>query len=189
MDQVFISDTWLLNPQYNLCTTYILPLIGFNKWSFDTVNDNLVNSFVSEDNKYVVIKLRKKIANSLTETPRFQFGFSRDGFYYGVFTVPEKFIPDVKLWREGKYSQLSADCKWVIRKKSGLKYYEPYAKGGSVIAIELLVLDKDKSLREGMEEYLGEKIDPNAELGSIPGKDNFYALNLSEKLSKLSEKE
>jgi hypothetical protein len=179
----------LLNPKYNLCTTYILPLVGFNKWSFGATNDNLVNAFVSEDDKYVVIKLRNKIANALTETPRFQFGFTKDSFYYGVFAIPEKFIPDVKLWREGKYSQLSADCKWVIRKKSGLKYYEPYAKGGAAVAVELLVLDKDEELRKGMEEYLGEKIDPNAELGSIPGDDNFYILNLSAKLSKLSDEE
>jgi hypothetical protein len=181
-DQVFINDTWLLNPPYNLCTTYVLPLIGFNKWSFGTLNDNYVNSFVSEDDKYVIVKLRNKIPNALTETPRYQFGFSKDGFYHAVFTIPEKFLADIKLWREGKYSQLSDDCKWMIRKKSGLKYYMPYAKGGAEVAVELLVLDKDESLRRGMEEYLGEKIDPKAELGSIPGEDNFYTLNLSAKL-------
>jgi hypothetical protein len=178
----FTGDTWLLKPRFNLCTTYVLPLVGLNKFSFSAVNDNFVNSYVSEDNNHVIVQHKTKLPAVVIENTRYEFGFEKDGYYYGVFEIPEKFVPDVQLWREGKYSKLSDDCKWILRKKSGLRYYRPYSTGGAEVAYELLVLDKDQELRALMEKYLDCKIDPSAELGSIPGEDNFYTLDLSTKL-------
>lgn len=167
---------------YNLCSTYILPLLGLNKFSFGTTSDPFINSYLSEDEKHVVVETTRTVSALITNNPAFRFKFSEGNQYFSVFEVPSFYLEDVSKFKEGKYSQFSNSTKEQIRKKSGLNYKIAQPGGKFRSAPELLVLDKDKALREKLEEDLAVKISEDAELASIPGPENFYDLKLSSKL-------
>lgn len=171
-----------MSKKFNLCTTYILPLVGLNKWCFGSTTDKFINAYISEDNNYVVVELTDKVAVPIKAVGH-EFTFTENDKYYMVFKLQSRFVRDIELFREGKYSEFSSDCKEVIRRKSGLKWGAIHSSGRPEWAIELLKLDKDKDAREAMEAELDVKIDPKAELISIPGEDNFFNLNLNNKLS------
>lgn len=167
---------------YNLCSTYILPLVGLNRWSFGAP-ENFVDSYINQDNSYVVVKL-KSVTVAVTAIPSFKFKFERDNESYAVFEIPERFRDCVDKFREGKYSQFSDAAKLTIRKKSGLRYKAPQANGTVRSARELLALDKDRELRKAIERELSNPGSPvviseEAELMSIPDKNNFIDLSFN----------
>lgn len=169
----------------NLCDVYILPLVNLNTTSFGI--GNFVNSFVDTTNQYVIVKM-KQINALIKANSYYRFDFIQDEHQFVAFELPETFKPTMKLFREGKYSLFPDDAKSIIRKKSGLMYRVPKANGKTMTARELLVLDKDKALKKVLEEELSNynspvKIADDAELGSIPGEDNFLELNLSAQLT------
>lgn len=160
----------------NLCSVYMLPLLGLNRWSFG--ENNFVNSYVNEDNTHLLVEI-KTITTLITSHPKFRFEYrTEDGKLMAVFEVSPEHRKTVELFREGKYSQFSDVSKTIIRKKSGLRYKAVQADGTIKSARELLALDKDKELRKVMEKELNVKIPENAELASIPGDENFFKLNL-----------
>lgn len=164
----------------NLCSTYMLPLVGLNRMSFG--GTNFITSYVDEDNVHIVAEVRI-VTSVIQQMHCFRFEFTRDGCTYAVFEIPSILRDTVKLFREGKYSQFSEESKSVIRKKSGLPYKVP--KGTKYeSARELLALDKDQKLREALEQELSNigspvRINSSAELASIPGEDNFFTMNMS----------
>lgn len=164
----------------NLCDVYILPLVNLNATNFGV--GNFINSYVDTSDQYVVAKIRQ-INSVIKANPSYRFEFVRDEFVHAAFEIPISFKSVVKLFREGRYSQFSDEVKNIIRKRSGLMYKVPSANGKSITARELLVLDKDKALKKVMESELLVKIDEDAELGSIPGDDNFLELKLSAQLT------
>jgi hypothetical protein len=162
----------------------MLPLIGLNQWSFGSTTDNFVNSYISEDNQHIIVEMRGNITTIISNHTNYRFGFNKEGHNFVVFEIPEFYRKDVAKFREGKYSEISEQGKNLIRKKAGLKYKIPKMGGGVETAVELLALDKDPDLRKHLEEKLSNqgsyvKIDPDAELASIPGEDNFYQLELT----------
>jgi hypothetical protein len=169
----------------NLCDVYILPLVNLNTTSFGI--GNFANSFVDTTDQYVVVKM-KQINAIIKANPYYRFDFPKDDHQFVAFEIPETYKPTVKLFREGKYSLFPLEVKNIIKKKSGLMHRVPKANGKTITARELLVLDKDKILREVLEKELGlnevgnTPISPDAELGSIPGEENFLELNLSAQL-------
>jgi len=167
---------------YNLCTTYILPMLGLNRFSFGTNSDSFMNSYLSEDDKHIVVETTRQVSALITNNPAYRFKFDRGGKFYAVFEIPNFYLGDVKKFREGKYSHFLDATKEQIKKKSGLNYRVPLPGGGVRSARELLALDKDEQLRKALENELGVKIDSKAELASIPGADNFFDLKLSSKL-------
>lgn len=165
----------------NLCSTYVLPLLGLNQWSFGST-DKFVNSYISEDDEHIVVECTHPYTIIITNHANYKFNFTKDGSYFAVFEVPVFYKTDVKRFREGKYSQFTDSAKNLIRKKSGLTYKSPVLGGGFKTALELLALDKAEELRDHWEQVLKVRIDKDAELMSIPGNDNFYDLKLSSKL-------
>jgi len=165
----------------NLCSVYILPLLGLNKLSFGT-SERFITSYVSEDDLHVVVECTHPYTAVITNHPNFKFSMEKDGKYFAVFNVPEFYLSDVKKFRKGKYSQFSESAKQLIIKKSGLAYRRPTADGKFSTDLKLLALTKDKELKKHWETLLQVKIDDDAELASIPGEDNFYRLELSDKL-------
>lgn len=168
----------------NLCDVYILPLVNLNTTSFGI--GNFVNSFADTTGQYVVVKM-KQINAVIKANPAYRFDFMQEDHTFVAFEIPQNFRPTVALFREGKYSLFSDDVKSIIRKKSGLMWRVPKANGKTMTARELLVLDKDKALKKVLEEELSNigspvKIGDDAELGSIPGEENFLELNLSAQL-------
>lgn len=171
----------------NLCSIYVLPLLGLNKHKDFGYPTKFVNSYVSEDNEYIVVECTQPFSTVITNQHTYKLGFTRDGSYFAVFGVPTPYKEDIRRFREGKYSKFSDAAKEMIRKKSGLQYKEPVGGGKYRSAKELLVLDKDKAVKEYLEEILSNKgskvkLDDDAELASIPGEDNFFNLRLSNKL-------
>lgn len=180
----------------NLCSTYVLPLLGLNRWSFG-LPERFVNSYVNEDNTHIVVECTSPFTATITQHASFKFSFERDNKYFAVFESPIGYKEDIQRFREGKYSLFSENAKNLIRKKSGLSYKVPVpGKGGFKSALELLALDKDKELKKYWEKKLSTweehpgsgsvvKIEDDAELASIPGGDNFYELKMSHHLETL----
>ena len=162
----------------NLCSIYMLPLIGLKPADFGS--DNFVSCYVDETNTYLVVELKQ-----ITQTNNqfFRFQFKEDDKNFAVFEVPNVLRDTLSKFREGKYSQFSKDAKTVIQMRSGLAYKVKKPNGRYTSARDLLVLDKDEELRKVMEMELNVKIAPDAELASIPGEDNFYQLNLKKSLT------
>jgi hypothetical protein len=160
----------------NLCNYYILPLIGLSKSSFGSMS-NFINSYVSTDNKHIIVEL-KEARGSFEEHPHYVTDIFT-GTTLIIFNVPADIIPTIVKFREGRYSQFSPQAKELIKKKSGLNYKVPIGGGKVRSARELLALDKDKDLKKLIEEELVVKLGSDAELVSIPDENNFYELNLS----------
>jgi hypothetical protein len=167
----------------NLCSIYMLPLLGLNQFSFGSPG-KFVNSYLTEDDEHIVVECTHPFSVIITNHTNYKFGFDMNESHYAVFNVPVFFKDkgDIQKFREGKYSKLSDSAKEAVRKKSGLTYKRPAAKGGYESALELLALDKDKELKKYWEDRLAVRLSDEAELVSIPGEDNFFNLNLSSKL-------
>lgn len=161
---------------YNLCSTYMLPLVGLKR--SDLGETNFINSYVDETNTYVVIELKHQTSLSQSSS-LFKFGFHKDNRFYAAFEVPTQLRDTLTKFREGKYSEFSDEAKTVIRKKSGLQYKVQKPNGKFSSARELLALDKDRELKKVMEMELGTRIHDEAELASLPGDENFLRLNIS----------
>lgn len=160
----------------NLCNFYVLPLVGLNRTSFGS-NVNFINSYVSHDNKHLVVEL-KEAKGDFEHHPQYVLDAVVNGIITVVFVLPQEFLPTVIKFREGKYSQFSDKAKELIKKKSGLNYKVPVGGGRVRSARELLALDKDKDLKRLLEEELAVKLSTDAELQDIPGPEEFYQLDL-----------
>lgn len=165
----------------NLCSTYVLPLLRLNQFSFGS-SDKFVSSYISEDDEHIVVECLHPFSAIITNHANYKLNFEKYGHYFAVFEVPIFYKDDIKKFRQGKYSKFTEAAKNAIRKHSGLTYKVPVMGGGFNSALELLALDRDKSLKKYWEDKIGVKIDNEAELMSIPGEDNFYDLRLSNKL-------
>ncbi len=169
----------ILKRSNNLCSIYMLPLVGFNINSFGI--GNFVTSYVNETDEYLVVKI-KQINNLIKCNDKYRFDFMQDNYVYVVFEIPKHHQEAVRLFKEGKYSQFPEESKKAIRVNSRLPYRIPAANGKVTSAPELLVLDKDQTLKKIIETELDVKIEPTAELASVPNEDNFYVLSLSNQL-------
>lgn len=168
----------------SLCSTYVLPLIGLNRYSFGETN--FVNSYLSEDLSYVVVEL-KLITQNVQQHPRFRFDFKEGSRSLAVFEMPEQYGETIRMFVDGKYSKFPEESKNIIRKRSGLRYNVPQPDGSRTSARELLALDKSDVLRRALERELSNPgspvvIDHDAELMDIPGEREFFKLNVSQKL-------
>lgn len=167
----------------NLCSIYVLPLLGLNQFSFGSPK-KFVNSYLTEDDEHIVVECTHPFSVIVTNHTNYKFGFDMNESHYAVFNVPTYYKDkgDIQKFREGKYSKLSDSAKECIRKKSGLTYMRPVSGGNFLSALELLALDRDKELKKYWEDKLAVRLSDDAELVSIPGEDNFFNLNLSNKL-------
>lgn len=164
----------------NLCSIYILPLIGVNSTSFGV--GNFITSCISTDSEYLVVAL-KQLNTIATQNPFYKFNFEKDGTIYAVFKLPPELKKTVELFREGKYSKFPDAVKNQIRKKSGLRYKVAQPDGSFRSARELLALDRDKELKKAIEKELEVKLSDDAELISVPMEHDFFELNLSTQIS------
>lgn len=164
----------------NVCSIYILPLIGLNSTSFGI--GNFITSRISTDNEYLCVEL-KQLNNVVVQHPFYRFSFEKEDVKCAVFKLPEELKEVIVLFREGKYSKFPDSIKNVIRKKSGLRYKVAQPDGSFRSARELLALDKDKELRKAIEKELAVKLSSDAELVSSPSDDDFFQLNLSTQIN------
>lgn len=151
----------------HLSNYFMLPLIGYNKFSFG--EGNFINSYVTTEREVVVI-LRNRPALAYHLSPTFKADFDIEGKFAIAFTIPEEYEEDFTKFLDGKYSQMSPEAKEIIKYSSGLRYNIPDpARPGNVICDDkLLALDRHPQLRANLERSLNCVIPDDVELLSKP---------------------
>ncbi len=92
----------------------MLPLVGVHWFN---VQQWLIESWVYWDMKHVVIETTNKI-------PQLRIGkyYFIGGRHFYKLPVPERLVPDVKRFIDGKYSQFSDHARRLVKDLSGLQY-------------------------------------------------------------------
>lgn len=164
----------------NLCSVYILPLIGLNRYSFGEPT-NFINCYLTPD-RNLVVEVKTPV-DEMESNHYYKLDMpSGKGTTYIVFDTPqtEEFQDTVEKFIGGKFSLFSDGVKDTIKKKSGFKWKVPLSDGSFNSARELLALDKHASLKKVWEMELGVVLPANAELMSIPDESNFLDLTIQE---------
>lgn len=137
----------------NLCTWYLLPLIGLNCHSFGGGNfiDSYILSVESEPTlRLLAVSVRDfRICKELVHHPRFYGNTTfEDGGTVMIFSIQEKWREDYQLFIEGKYSRMSIAAKEEIKQYSGLKYQVQESPDMTPITdAVLMALDKNTALK------------------------------------------
>lgn len=101
-------------------TKFLLPLISpFQGSCWDLMRDGFENCYLYNDSKLIIVyrvtedikDLDEKFKSNESYIESKDVGDNKVGY---LFNIPEKHIEDVKLFKEGKYSQLSEDAKQAV---------------------------------------------------------------------------
>lgn len=162
---------------HNLCTYYLLPLIGINKFSFG-VTINFRNCYCNPDGTELYVTVYYTLS-SLTNHPNLIRIEGKAGAPVYVFSLPQKWQLDFQLYKQGRYSKFSNEAKELIRNQSGLRYKAINPNGQPTTDIRLLAIEADpdrrKILRAKLSEYLEVSIAEDAELLDVPPPSSFVA--------------
>ena len=156
----------------NAAMYYMLPMLQLNESSFGV---GFVNSYVDKSG-YIIVDVNSpnfepKISQHSQYVTDFNIEFNtfpdnvREGCRI-VFAIPDEFLDDIKLFEQGKYSELSAHLKVAIGKYSNLNKSD-------VIIQSLNPQIKD---REKIADSLGVKVELIKELLSAPSSSNFIKI-------------
>lgn len=178
-----MADKWYLNSKYNICTDFLLPMLGIkniitNSYidcyyydiNYPYVEDKIILVYNSdiEDNEYI------RVYTTLTKSTYFH---SRYTYYDNgnkekfVFVIPPNRKRDYKLILEGRYSQISETYKqqilsyWNITSNSrlgGILYKRHYQEEDN----KFILNEKEELLAPPnfnciIQEYNTDKIDYN----------------------------
>lgn len=178
MSQTLINEL----KEENLSTYFVLPLLQLNKFSF--INPNYVNSYLTEDRKYIVVEVVLQSLLSRTvyySHPCFR-GLCRsknNEHLYLVYEIPNRWTQNVLLFTLGKFSEFSNGAKEKIIRFSTLLYQQK-ENGYIVTDGRLLALEKHVLMKEMWEERLSTngtgRVELNGEVLSIPGKESYIKL-------------
>ena len=164
----------------NLSTFFILPLLKLNKFRFGDAN--FINSYLTNDSKYIVVKIKDNtlLPQSAILHPNFDDIIDKDTYFLIVYTIPKEYDMDVELYCQGAYSLFSDKTKDKIRKYSGL-VVEKLIGAVSHSDPRLLALEKAQSLKDFWidllwDNYRDSVLDDTDELLSKPGKESFIEL-------------
>lgn len=162
----------------NLCSWYILPLIGMSVNSFQEAN--FINSFLVRGRMSIAVQVADvNLCRGLLYSYYYETAFElQNGSTVLIFYIDERWEADYALFLEGKYSKLSEDAKDMIRQLSGLDYRVAQDDGSYATDAVIMALDKDVVLKEVWMQLLDvrENSMPNDYL-SPPGNDSFINLD------------
>lgn len=182
MSQALIDE---LNRE-NLCTHFVLPLLKLSKFSY--ISSNFVNSYLSVSGTSIYVQIVEPMFLSrgvLGSVYCMGIKVRKPGELYVAYHIPRKWKKDVKLFMEGKFSQMSKGAKEQIVRHSRLPNKELNDVGQAVTDGRLLALTKHHMLREmwerelstGVQEYkpgTGQvELSEEDELLGIPGKESY----------------
>lgn len=161
--------------EVNLCTYFLLPLVGLNELSFG--KENFSNCYLSRDLTKLYVRFYKveRLPASVSETSTM---ILKNESNYLVFDIPLLWQEDVIKYIAGKYSELSLDAKQTIRQSSSL-LYKTKVKGEVYTDFRLLALEKSPQLSDMWKEHLFEEkdyylFDEQMELLAVPGQETYY---------------
>ena len=172
-----ISSEFVLKlNERNLCTWYILPLVGLNPAYF--VDVNFVNSYLVKDKMQIAVEIYSPdLCYNLQFVPSYEKTTEMDMRFFMIFNIHEGWKRDVDFFTAGLFSQFSEEAKRCIIEVSGLSYKTPDENGSTHTSAILMALDRSVKLRDAWilelevdEEHLPE------ELLSIPGESSYIEL-------------
>lgn len=135
----------------NLCTWYLLPITGLNKFSFG--EGLFVNSYLDKNRLWIIVQVP-----DLLLVPRYLMAYSaknwqndRGGFL--AYEIDSMWSTDVQSYIQGNYTMFSGSLKALICEMSGLTYQE-LDSGKTHTDIRLLALQGDETLKQYLMEEL-----------------------------------
>lgn len=144
--------------KYNMCSYFLPQLIGINKLVEGFKNCYIMDTKDEEEPfKHIYILMDK--TSSLLDIHPYTVSRreTKDGNLYKI-TVNDRFYEDLSKFYEGKYSKMSTTAKQVILENCGISVENSLAYS---------VLYKTDKRRKFLENFVGEKLDDDAELMSI----------------------
>lgn len=119
----------------SLPTYLVLPLTGNSCEDFNP--NSFIGAFFHFEFKNIIIVRVVYMEEFYKTLNNYQHTVDGFGFTDLVFSIPEKYLEDVKHIRKGEYSKLSDDAKDIILKLSSLKYQE---KQGNFLITHPLIM-------------------------------------------------
>lgn len=171
---------------YNMCTYYLLPLLKTtNKFRFGP--KNFRQCYLNRQGTRLYVEV-VYFPSRIEYDEHYLGNQIYKGHLYLIFELPAEWQADVELFREGKYSRLSAAAKERIRTYSGLNYNRLDPESGKPFTdVRLMAIDDDPvmrdHLRQILEEELNVRIAPDQELISPPTDQNYIDDLIQEPLS------
>jgi len=105
----------------NLCTWYVLPLLGLNADMFGT--SNFRNSYLVKDQNLIVVEVvDARLSLLAAHSLYYQSAIFAEAADYLVFDIPDKWDWDMRMFKAGKYTKMSDEAKQTIKMLSGLNY-------------------------------------------------------------------
>ncbi len=168
--------------EVNLCTYFLLPLLGLSERSFG--EGNFTNSFLDRAEPFIYVGVSNLDRIPLDVRQGSSKIVAIDGTTYLRFRFPDLWALDIKKFAEGKYSTMSSTAKQAIRTYSGLMYKEE-REGMMYSDFRLTALERSPALVEELKNHLysdkdssyGVTIldtDPTTELLEAPGYYMFF---------------
>lgn len=130
----------------SLVDYYLLPLLKINTKTFGVY---FLESKVTHSLDAIVVTVLKECREKYWEQDYYQTDFTQGNKTHIIYSIPEEYLDDVKLFAAGKYSQMSQKTKEVIYKYSGL-WYNKRMENVVVTDKLLLALTKSPILRRWM---------------------------------------
>lgn len=158
-------DCFISTGTINKNATYILPIYGYN-YRYFSVDERLINSYISLDYNYLYLRYRynnvesfKELERRIRNLPDF-YKIINDTNYSITYQlkIPTIYKEDIQKIFEGKYSSITQDLKnLIIKFHDNESYFEA-------------VLNKSSTLKAFLEKSLDVKIPNNIDLESKPYK-------------------
>jgi len=160
----------------NLCTWYVLPLLGLNPEIFGL--SNFDNAYLIKNENLIVVKVidaqLAMVASCSNYYKSVIFNKTHD---YLVFEIPDKWLADLQMFLTGKYSQFSEEAKRIIKTSSSLTYEVLDESQIPHTDAILMALDNRSELRNAWMEILQvQEIHLPDELLSPPAESSFINL-------------
>jgi hypothetical protein len=155
----------------NLCTWYLLPITGLNRFSFDGV---FLNSYLEKNRMWVIVHVPdiNLVSQQYVGHAIRTWSNPRGGFL--AYELAEYWRNDVYAYMSGKYSRFSSELKALIIEKSGLPYREFQEDGSHITDLRLMALEDHQELRTYLCSELNVTEDSLPEdLLSVPSPESF----------------
>ena len=167
----------------NLCTWFILPLLGMSVDDF--IARNVVNTYLTKDLKHLAVLVKMpQLCFMATGTPAmhkrlFVKSIPTPAGTLFIYKIPETVHEDVVNFSLGKYSKFSEASKVIIKANSTLPYKRMGADGRETTDAVLMALDKLGPLKKTWMDLLNVRKEyMPEELLDVPGERCYIELEI-----------
>ena len=170
-------ETIKLAQKINLCTYFVLPVLGLNLAGFGG-KENFLNSYLSKDLKWIYVEVLDFDLVPCISVELEPEMLNYEGKQVVKLLIPSRWNSHLQLFKEGKYSKFSNKAKRLIREGSTLMY-QHYQGAVAITDFRLLALSGSENLRNLWSSLIYDDKDAahrNAieeELLSIPDSETF----------------